>query len=51
MLATNSTPGGLHNRLKKGVRKLISSSTIWVIRNSLPSENQESNDDEDYTFQ
>ena len=45
------------NRLGKGVRGVIQSCTIWAMRNSFPSENQEytsfieSNDDEDRTCQ
>ena len=31
----------IHKRLGKGVRKMIPSCTIWTIRNSFPSENQE----------
>ena len=55
MPATKHYAWWIHSRLGKGKQKVIPSCTIWAIRNSFPSENQEytpftqSNDDEDRT--
>ena len=57
MLATKQYTWWIHNRFEKGVQKVIPSCTIWVIRNSFPSENQEytqfieNNNDENRTSQ